>query len=93
MYDAPLNLVHCLLFHNLFNSTASPEFVYPFKAFGITVYPHLTPVKPAVFEKLLNSIATSFAPSISYILCGTFCSVIKASYALSNKIIDLFSLA
>jgi len=39
--------------------------LYPYNSFGITVYAHLIPVNPADFEKLLNSIATSFAPSIS----------------------------
>ncbi len=34
-------------------------------SFGTTANAHLVPVKPAFFEKLLNSIATSFAPSIS----------------------------
>ena len=32
---------------------------------GITIYPHRTPVKPAVFEKLRNSMATFLAPFIS----------------------------
>jgi len=32
---------------------------------GTTVNAHRVPVKPAVFEKLRNSIATSRAPSIS----------------------------
>ena len=64
-YDTPLNFVQVLLFHNLFNSISSPAFVYPFTVCGITTYAHLTPVNPAVFEKLLNSIATSFAPSTS----------------------------
>lgn len=93
MYETPLNFVHCLLFHSLFKLISSFSFVYPFSSFGITVYAHLNPVKPAVFEKLLNSIATSFAPSISYILCGMFSSLINASYAESNSIIDLFSFA
>ncbi len=67
--------------------------MYAFSSFGTTVYAHLTPVNPAVFEKLLNSIATLFAPSISYMLCGMFSSCINASYAESNKIIDLFFIA
>lgn len=92
-YGTPLNLVHCLLFHKLFKLTSLPSFVYPTSSFGTTVYAHLTPVNPAVFEKLLNSIATFLAPSISYILCGMSSSTIKLSYALSNKIKDLFSIA
>ena len=36
----------------------SPFSVVAVTSLGITVYPHLTPVKPAVLEKLLNSIAT-----------------------------------
>ena len=35
--------------------------MYPSNSFGITVNAHLIPVNPAVFEKLLNSIA--FGPS------------------------------
>ena len=38
---------------------------------GTTVQPSLTPVNPAYLEKELTSIATSFAPSISYIDLGT----------------------
>ena len=49
-------------------------------------------MNPAVLEKLLNSIAQSFAPSISYMECGVS-SVIKASYAASNNIIDLLAKA
>jgi len=40
----------------------------------MTVYAHLTPVNPAFFEKDLNSIAQSLAPSISYIECGILLS-------------------
>ena len=90
IYDTPLNFVQVLLFHNLFKSISSPFSVYPFTVFGITIYAHLNPVNPAVFEKLLNSIATSFAPSISYILLGIFSSSINAQYAASNNIMLLF---
>ena len=83
MYDTPLNLVLCLLAHNLFMQIFSLFFVYPITSFGITVYPHLNPVNPAVFEKLLISIATFEAPSISYIVCTIFFYVINASYAAS----------
>ena len=38
------------------------------KSLGMTVYPHLVPVKPAVLEKEQNSIAQPFAPSISKML-------------------------
>ena len=54
-----------------------------FMPFGTTVYPHLTPVKPAVLEKLRNSIAHVFAFLHSKMLCGTFSSVMKLSYAAS----------
>ena len=92
IYDTPLNFVQVLRCHNLFKLTCSPFFVYPFNSFGTMTYAHLNPVNPAVFEKLLNSIATSFAPSISYILCGTSSLLINASNDASYKIIDLFSL-
>jgi len=48
-------------------------------SFGTTVNAQRVPVKPAVFEKLLNSMATSRAPSISKIECGTSGSRMYAS--------------
>ena len=41
-----------------------PAASYATSDFGMTVYAQRVPVKPAVLEKLRNSIATSRAPSI-----------------------------
>ena len=49
----------------------SPSIFAAVTSLGTTVYPQRTPVKPAVLEKLLISMATYFAPRISYIECGT----------------------
>ena len=64
MYDVPLNLVHCRRFHNRFRGMRSPSSVAAVSSFGTTVYPQRTPVKPAVFEKLRNSMAHFLAPFI-----------------------------
>eukprot|EP00975_Prorocentrum_lima_P007094 1523938-Prorocentrum_lima.AAC.1 len=63
--DVPLNLVHWRRFHIRFSGMRSPSSVAAVSYFGTTVYPQRTPVNPAVFEKLRNSIATFFAPFIS----------------------------
>jgi len=65
-----LNFVDCRLFQRGHNSISSFVELKPLRFLGITVKAHLTPVNPAFFEKDLNSIAQSFAPSISYIECG-----------------------
>lgn len=65
MYEAPLNLLSWRLLHSRFRLTRFPPSVAAVTSFGMTVYPHLTPVNPAVFEKLRNSMATFFAPLIS----------------------------
>ena len=57
------------------------------------MYPHLVPVKPAVLENEQNSIAHLVAPSISNMLLGSDVSSINASYAASNSIIALLSIA
>jgi len=65
-----LYFVDCRLFQRGHKSIASFVELKPLRFLGITVKAHLTPVNPAFFEKDLNSIAQSFAPSISYIECG-----------------------
>ena len=80
-----MNFVVCLLNQKLCKET--PSFT---NSFGTTVYPHLVPVKPAVFEKEQNSMAHFFAPSISYILFGSSFDFIKHSYAASNSITASF---
>ena len=83
MYGTPLNLVDCRRNHSAWRLTGSPAADCPISSFGTTVKAQRVPVNPAVFEKLLNSMATSRAPSISKIECGTSASRIYASYAAS----------
>src|SRR5664280_714534 len=82
-YDTPLNFVVCLLNQRGYRGFSDPSEVEAKRSFGITVYAHLVPVNPAVFEKLRNSIATFLAPSISYIEWGITGSEIYDSYAES----------
>ena len=51
---------------------------------GIIVQPRRAPVNPAYLEKELTSIATSFAPSISYVDLGTPSDLMNGAQAASN---------
>src|ERR1035437_10238347 len=69
-YDTPLNFVVCLLNQRGYRGFSDPSELEATRFLGITVEAQRVPVNPAVFEKLRNSIATSLAPSISYMECG-----------------------
>ena len=63
-----------------------PSSVTAVTSLGITVYPQRTPVNPAVFEQLRNSMAHFLAPLISQIEWGMSSSCMYASQAASYRI-------
>src|SRR6266536_92813 len=60
-YATPLNLVDWRRNQSSWRLTGAPVADRPMSSFGTTVKAQRVPVKPAVFEKLLNSMATSRA--------------------------------